>query len=117
MWAKETGDIVSNTEVVNKIKDGFSEPYLRGQNHYVAFAEIAKNVNGKLAQSTDSAIEDLFREAVKAYMFGEKTKDRALADFKRQAADRLLKVKLGFTYLPKFPVFYTIETDYMAGVK
>ena len=82
---EKTGDLVSNTEVVNKIKDSFSEPYLRGQNHYAAFAEIAKNVNGKLAQSTDSAIESLFREAVSAYIYGEKTKERALADFKLKA--------------------------------
>ena len=33
-WAKETGDFVSNTKVVDKIKGDFSEPYLGGQNHY-----------------------------------------------------------------------------------
>jgi ABC-type glycerol-3-phosphate transport system substrate-binding protein len=90
MWAKDSGDFVSNTEVVNKIKDSFSEPYLAGQNHYAAFAEMAKNVNGKLEQKTDPAINDsLFKEAVNVYINGEKTKERALADFKRQAADSL----------------------------
>jgi ABC-type glycerol-3-phosphate transport system substrate-binding protein len=90
-WAKNYGDLVSSTEVVNKIKDSFSEPYLGGQNHYAAFAEMAKNVNGKLTQKTDSAIEYLFKEAVNAYIEGEKTKERALADFKRQAKDSLEK--------------------------
>jgi ABC-type glycerol-3-phosphate transport system substrate-binding protein len=84
-WANETGDLVSNTEVIDKIKNNFSEPYLGGQNNYAAFAGIAGNINGKLTQKTDSVIEDLFREAVNAYIEGEKTKERALADFKLQA--------------------------------
>jgi len=66
-WAKDTGDLVSSTEVIDKIKNSFSEPYLGSQNHYAAFAEIARNVNGKLEQKTDNAINDLFREAVNAY--------------------------------------------------
>jgi ABC-type glycerol-3-phosphate transport system substrate-binding protein len=89
MWAKDIGDIVSNTEVVNKIKDSFSEPYLGGQNHYAAFAEMARNINGKLIQKTDPAIESLFREAVNHYIEGEKTKAQALADFRSQAANSL----------------------------
>jgi ABC-type glycerol-3-phosphate transport system substrate-binding protein len=88
-WAKDTGDFVSSTEVVNKIKDNYSEPYLGGQNHYAAFAENARNINGTLVQKTDSAIEYLFREAVSAYIEGEKTKAQALADFKTQAANSL----------------------------
>jgi ABC-type glycerol-3-phosphate transport system substrate-binding protein len=87
-WAKDTGDFVTNTEVVNKIKASYSEPYLGGQNHYAAFAEIAKNINGKLTPKTE-AIDYLFREAVAAYREGEKTKERALADFRRQAAESL----------------------------
>jgi len=88
-YAKDTGDFVTNTEVVNKIKDSFSEPFLGGQNHYAAFAEIAKNINGKLEQKADSAINDLFREAVSAYIEGDRTKERALADFKLKAANSL----------------------------
>jgi ABC-type glycerol-3-phosphate transport system substrate-binding protein len=88
-WAKDTGDFVSSTEVVNKIKNNYSEPFLGGQNHYAAFVENARNINGKLVQKTDSAIEYLFREAVSAYIEGEKTKAQALADFKTQAANSL----------------------------
>jgi multiple sugar transport system substrate-binding protein len=88
-WAKDTGDFVVNTEVVNKIKNNYNEPYLGSQNQYAAFAEIARNINGKLTQKTDSAIESLFREAVSAYIESEKTKERALADFRLKATNSL----------------------------
>jgi len=84
-WAKDTGDLVSNTNVINKIKDTYSEPFLGGQNHYAEFAEMAKGVNGRLLQGTDEAIEGLWNEAVAAYVNGEKTKDQALDSFKSQA--------------------------------
>jgi len=91
-WVKETGDFVSNTEVVNKIKDNFSEPYIGGQNHYAAFSKIAKNINGKLSQKNDEIItDDLFREMIYSYLLGEKTKEQALADFRLQ----VLRKKLG----------------------
>lgn len=88
-WAKDTGDFVSNSVVISKIKDTFSEPFLGGQNHYAAFAEMAKNVDGKLTQGTDQAIEALFNEAATAYVNGEKTKDAAVADFKAQVSAQL----------------------------
>jgi len=84
-WAKETGDLVSNLNVINKIKDYYREPFLGGQNHYAEFAGYAKNVNGRLHQSSDWAIEEMFDEAVSAYINGEKTKAKALDDFKQKA--------------------------------
>ena len=90
-WAKDTGDLVSNNNVVNKIKDTYSEPFLSGQNHYAEFAAMANNVDGKLTQGTDQAIEGLWAESVTAYVNGEKTKDQAIADFKDQVS-----VTLGF---------------------
>jgi len=84
-WAKDTGDMVSNINVINKIKDSYSEPFLGGQNHYAEFAEMAKGVNGKLLQGTDEAIEAIFGEAMAAFVNGEKTKAKALADFRAQA--------------------------------
>lgn len=83
-WAKDTGDLVSNNNVVNKIKDTYSEPFLKGQNHYAEFAAMANNVDGKLTQGTDQAIEGIWAEAVTAYVNGEKSKDQAIADFKDQ---------------------------------
>ncbi len=88
-WAKDTGDVVSNVTVMNKIKDTYSEPFLGGQNHYAAFVEMAKSVDGKLTQGTDQAIEGLFGEAVVAFINGEKTRDKALEDFKSQVSAQL----------------------------
>jgi len=84
-WAKETGDLVGNLNVVNKIKDTYSEPFLGGQNHYAEFAEMAKNVNGRLLQGSDEAIEAMYDEATTAFVNGEKTKQKAQADFLAQA--------------------------------
>jgi ABC-type glycerol-3-phosphate transport system substrate-binding protein len=81
-WARDKGDMVSNLAVVNKIKDNFSEPFLGGQNHYAEFAEMAKNVDGKLSQANDNPIEGYFNEVVVAVVNGEKTKAQALADFR-----------------------------------
>jgi len=90
-WAKDTGDMVSNINVINKIKDTYSEPYLGGQNHYAEFAEMAKGVNGKLLQGSDEAIEAMFDEATAAFVNGEKTKAQALADFRSQAESQFAR--------------------------
>ncbi len=90
-WAKDTGDLVSNNRVVDKIKDTYSEPFLGGQNHYAEFAAMANNVDGKLTQGTDQAIEAIWNDAVSSYVNGEKSKDQAIADFKEQ-----VRVTLGF---------------------
>ncbi|MCQ2610757.1 MAG: ABC transporter substrate-binding protein [Treponema sp.] len=88
-WAKDTGDLVSNNNVVNKIKDTYEEPFLGGQNHYAEFAAMANNVDGKLTQGTDQAIEGIWGDAVAAYMNGEKSKEQAIADFKAQVETTL----------------------------
>ena len=88
-WARESGDLVSNLAVVNKIKDNFSEPFLGGQNHYAEFFEMAKSIDGKLSQGTDQAIEGIFQEAVNSFRFREKTKAEALRDFRTQAETQL----------------------------
>jgi multiple sugar transport system substrate-binding protein len=90
-WAKETGDVVSNLNVINKIKDTYTEPYLGGQNHYAEFAEMAKNVNGRLLQGSDEAIEAMFDEAVSAFVNNEKSKAQALADFRKQAESQFIR--------------------------
>jgi len=88
-WARDTGDVVSNLAVMDKIKGSMTEEFLGGQNHYAAFAEMAKTVNGKLAQGTDLVIEPQFDEARSAFVLGEKSKEQALADFKTQVTSLL----------------------------
>jgi len=74
---------------MNKIKDTYAEPFLGGQNHYAAFVEMAKTVDGKLTQGTDQAIEGLFGEAAVAFVNGEKTRDQAIEEFKSQVSAQL----------------------------
>ena len=88
-WALEKGDLVSNMDVVNRIKDDFREEFLGGQNHYAEFAEMALEVNGRLTQGTDDDIQALFQEALNAFVNGEKTRDQALADFRQQVQSQL----------------------------
>jgi ABC-type glycerol-3-phosphate transport system substrate-binding protein len=92
-WAKDTGDMVSNINVINKIKNNYSEPYLGGQNHYADFAETAKIVNGKLSQETDEEINELWDDEFSAFVSGEKTKARALADFRKEAEAELDSIR------------------------
>jgi ABC-type glycerol-3-phosphate transport system substrate-binding protein len=88
-WARDTGDLVNNKTIINLIRNNYREPFLGGQNHYAEFARMAEDVNGRLSQSTDKIIESWFLEAVEYYVKGEKTKNRALVDFRRQAKDQL----------------------------
>ncbi|MCQ2610443.1 MAG: ABC transporter substrate-binding protein [Treponema sp.] len=88
-WAKDTGDGISNNNVINKIKDIYSEPYIHGQNHYEMFGKIANEVNGNLAQGTDQVIEELWGNAVAEYMNGVKSKKQAIADFRSQVKSTL----------------------------
>ncbi|MCL2238157.1 MAG: ABC transporter substrate-binding protein [Treponema sp.] len=91
-WARDTGDIVSSIPVMNRIKNNFSERFLGGQNHYAMFAEMAMNVDGRLTQGTDGAIETFFNEALLEYVDGNKSKAQALADF-RNAVTRGLNLR------------------------
>ena len=81
-WAKDTGDFLSNKNVVAAIKDDFKEPFLNDQNHYAAFAEMAPGIDASVLTGSDLDIQDVFNEQLTAYSKGEKEKDAALADFK-----------------------------------
>jgi len=88
-WATDKGDMVTNTVVLNKIKNSFSEPFLAGQNHYAEFSEMIKNVNGGLVQGTDPVVNGLWNDAVSVFANGGKTRAQALADFRRQVSAEL----------------------------
>jgi ABC-type glycerol-3-phosphate transport system substrate-binding protein len=88
-YALDSGDVISNIPVMNKIAPTFSEPFLGGQNHYAAFVAMAQNVDGKLLQGSDQTINGIFGEEVTAYVNGEKTRDQALADFRTQVQTAL----------------------------
>ncbi|MBO7638047.1 MAG: carbohydrate ABC transporter substrate-binding protein [Treponema sp.] len=79
-------DIVGNIIVQDKVKRFFSERFLNGQNHYAAFCDYSKTVDGSLTQGTDQQIEALWSEAVSEYVWGEKTKKEALQAFREQVS-------------------------------
>lgn len=81
-WAKDTGDMVSNITVVNKIKDTYKEPFLGGQNHYAEFAAMAQNVSAKVLTGYDQEIETIYQEQMDNYVTGKKDLETAIADFK-----------------------------------
>ena len=93
-WAKDTGDFVSKSTVVDAIKGTYSEAYLGGQNHYAQFAEMAKNVSGKVLSGYDQEIETIFQEQMTAYQNGEKDKATAIKDFKEGVSSQFPDLKV-----------------------
>ena len=88
-WAEYTGDVVSNLNVINAIKNSYSEPFLGGQNHYAEFAKSLRNIHDKNRQSTDQVVEVFFDEAVRSYLNYSLTKEQALMEFKKLVAKKL----------------------------
>jgi ABC-type glycerol-3-phosphate transport system substrate-binding protein len=86
-WAKETGDFLSHTKVVEKIKDTFAEPYLGGQNHYQYFFEAAKGIDGHLFSAYDQEINGMYFNQLNLYIENQVTKDQAMANFKSEVAN------------------------------
>ncbi|MFS8652857.1 MAG: carbohydrate ABC transporter substrate-binding protein, partial [Caldibacillus sp.] len=82
-WTQDTGDFVANMNVVNAIKDNYSEEFLCGQNHYAAFAEQVPNIQAKVITEYYQTINGLFIDhALTPYSKGEVDKDTAIEDFK-----------------------------------
>ncbi|MDO4506931.1 MAG: extracellular solute-binding protein [Spirochaetales bacterium] len=90
MYAKTTGDVVSNNTVIAKIKDNFSEKFLNGQNHYEVFADLANKINGTLIQDTDQAIDNIFMDVyANEYIYGKKNGPQTLDIFKKRVKAEL----------------------------
>jgi ABC-type glycerol-3-phosphate transport system substrate-binding protein len=86
-WAKETGDFVANTDVINKIKGDFSEPFLGGQNHYAYFAEEVSKIDVSFIGPWDFQIQNAWGDEVELYANGQKTMDEAIESFKTAVMD------------------------------
>lgn len=80
-WALETGDFVSNTNVLEEIKDDFSEPFLGGQNHYDYFYNEVQKIDVSYVGPWDFQIQNLWGDQVELYANGDKTLDVAINDF------------------------------------
>lgn len=86
-WALDTGDFVSNTEVIEKIKDDFSEPFLGGQNHYDYFYNEVQKIDVSFVGPWDFQIQNAWGDQVELYANGDKSMDEAIEDFETAVMD------------------------------
>lgn len=94
MWANgtynpdsPTKDCVASGTVMAK-SDGTVD-FLGGQNMFDAFIEGNKYANGKNLTQYDETINSYWRDQVRQYTAGNKSRDEAIADFKSDVADNL----------------------------
>ena len=62
---------------------------LDGQNMFDVFVPANASANGKTLTQYDEAINAIWRDQVRQYTSGQKTKDQAIADFKQKVKDDL----------------------------
>lgn len=82
-----TKDTVASGAVMKK-SDGTLD-FLGGQNMFDVFVPAGEFANGKNLTQYDETINLYWREQVREYTAGNKTREQALADFKQQVADNL----------------------------
>ncbi len=82
-----TKDAVASGTVMSK-SDG-SLDFLGGQNMFEAFVPANQFANGKNLTQYDESINTFWRDQVRQYTAGEKSRDQAIADFKQNVADNL----------------------------
>jgi hypothetical protein len=82
-----TKDTVSSGVVMSKSNGELA--FLGGQNMFDYFVPANKYANGKNLTQYDETINSLWREQVRAYANGQKSRAEAIADFKTNVADKL----------------------------
>ena len=82
-----TKDTVASGVVMSK-SDGTLD-FLGGQNMFDVFVPAGETATGKNKTQYDETINIYFRDQVRMYTSGEKTRDQAIADFKQMVADNL----------------------------
>lgn len=63
--------------------------FLGGQNMFEVFVPANQFANGKNLTQYDETINIYWRDQVREYTSGNKSREQALADFKQQVADNL----------------------------
>ena len=81
-----TKDTVSSGTVMAKSNGKLD--FLNGQNMFDVFVPANKYATGKNLTQYDEGINQIWRDQVRAYAYGQKTKDQAIADFKQTVADK-----------------------------
>lgn len=82
-----TKDTVASGAVMKK-SDGSLE-FLGGQNMFDVFVPAGEFANGKNLTQYDETINIYWRDQVREYTAGNKSREQAIADFKQQVADNL----------------------------
>jgi len=82
-----TKDAVASGTVMKK-SDGTLD-FLGGQNMFDVFVPAGEFANGKNLTQYDETINGYWREQVREYTAGNKSREQAIADFKQQVADNL----------------------------
>lgn len=82
-----TKDTVASGAVMKK-SDG-ALPFLGGQNMFDVFVPAGEFANGKNLTQYDETINTYWRDQVREYSAGNKTREQAIADFKQNVADNL----------------------------
>lgn len=82
-----TKDAVASGTVMSK-SDGVLD-FLGGQNMFEAFVPANQFAKGTNLTQYDETINQYWRDQVREYTAGNKTREQALADFKQQVADNL----------------------------
>ena len=82
-----TKDAVASGTVMKK-SDGKLD-FLGGQNMFDIFVPAGQNCTGKNKTQYDETINTYWRDQVREYTAGKKSRDQAIADFKQQVADNL----------------------------
>ena len=87
-WSGEAGtkDTVSSGTVMAKSNGKLD--FLNGQNMFDVFVPANKYATGKNLTQYDEGINQAWRDQVRAYAYGQKSKDQAIADFKQTVADK-----------------------------
>ena len=82
-----TKDAVASGTVMSS-SDGAIE-FLGGQNMFEAFVPANQYAKGTNLTQYDETINTYWRDQVREYTSGNKTREQAIADFKQQVADNL----------------------------
>ncbi len=87
-WSGEAGtkDTVSSGTVMAKSNGKLD--FLNGQNMFDVFVPANKYATGKNLTQYDEGINQAWRDQVRAYAYGQKSKEQAIADFKQTVADK-----------------------------
>ena len=91
MWAN--GEVVGTKDsvasaTVMAMSDGTLD-FLAGQNMFDVFVPANEFANGSNLTQYDGTINGYWRDQVRQYSAGEKTRDEAIAGFKQMVADNL----------------------------